>query len=89
MQNYTPRAMGLPGERAKHRKTGNKHTGRSLTARQAQTIVGCIYKLNKIQSDLDKAWADYAIHNARQALVDVIVKGDRMDEIPPNAIAGY
>ena len=80
--------MGRPGDDAKHRKTGNRHTGKNLTARQAQTIVGCIFKLNKIEDDLGKVWAEIKIGAARQALVDIIVQGGRMDEIPPRAIQG-
>ena len=88
MQTCIRIAMGHPGEAAKHHKRGNRHTGKNLTARQAQTIVGMIFKLNKIERDLDKRWSDYSIDAARQALVDIIVQGDRMDEIPPRAIQG-
>ena len=88
MQTCIRIAMGHPGDAARHRKSGNRHTGKSLTARQAQTIVGMLYKLNKIEDDLGKVWAKIKIGAARQALVDIIVQGDRMDEIPPRAIEG-
>ena len=72
---------------AKRPKIGNRYTGSNLTSRQAQTIVRMLFKLKKIKSDLEKSQAFIGTSNeidkAFQALIDVVVTGNRMEELPP------
>ena len=85
MQTCTPTAMGHPGEPAKKRLHGNRFTGASsLTARQAQTIIGCMYKVRKIHKDgKGKRYKaqQTALDKAYLALYNVLEVSDRLEEL--------
>ena len=69
---------------AKQRKTGNRFTGSNMRARQAQTLVTVLGKIktvanadnipSKVRDDLMLGF---------QAIINAIVAGDRMEELPP------
>lgn len=71
---------------AKKPKTGNRWTGSNMTAREAQTLVGCLRKMNNMLVQMDEREVYLGTRNnlavAYQAIVDTILAGDRLEEIP-------
>ena len=71
--------------RAKQPKHGNRYTGAQMTAREAQTIVGCMRKLRKLLTDMEKrsvfVGVTSRIEDAHEMLLDAIMSGNRSSEL--------
>lgn len=74
-------------KKASTRKKGNRYTTVNMTAREAQTVAGCLRKLIVIRKAMQSrgVWVMTTdeMKKAEQALVDAIMKGDRLDELKP------
>ena len=71
---------------AKEPKRGNRFTGSNMTAREAQTLVGCMRKMRNMMIQMDQRDVYVGTRNklavAYQQLVDTILAGNRLEEIP-------
>ena len=78
--------MKGPGAGAGHRKGGNRFTGANMTAREAQTLVGMLRKIRNMQVQMKNRGVYIGTRDrldvVYQQLIDTILTGDRLDEIP-------
>lgn len=76
--------------KAKQPKTGNRHTGSNMTAREAQTLVRCMRKMINISYNMNERGVYVGtrtkMSQAYQAIIDAILAGDRLEEIPKHML---
>ena len=71
-------------DRAKKPKTGNRYTTTNMRARQAQSLVGALKKIKTVRdADNIPIMVRRKLEEGFQAVIDAIVQGDRMSELPP------
>ena len=77
-------------KKAKKPTTGNRYTGSNMTAREAQTIDGCIRKMNNILIAMKDRGVYIRttdeLNKAIQHAVNAVIQGNRMEEISPSSI---
>ena len=77
-------------QKAKQPKTGNRYTNVNMTAREAQTLNGCLRKMTNILEDMKNrgVWmlTTDRLEEGIQKIVESVVEGDRMEELSPSAI---
>ena len=74
-------------KKAATRKKGNRYTSVNMTAREAQTLTGCLRKLIVVRKAMESrgVWTLTVeqLKMAEQRIVNSIVEGDRLDELKP------
>ena len=71
-------------KRAKKPKTGNRYTITNMRARQAQTLVRALERIKTVRdADNIPIQVRTKLKEGFQAVIDAIVAGDRMSELPP------
>ena len=78
---------GRMTRKAHNPKRGNRYTTPNMTAREAQTLDGCIRKMVNVSRAMKARGVYYPttdeLDNAIQSAVNSIVRGGRMDEVSP------
>ena len=72
-------------KKAATRKKGNRYTAVNMTAREAQTLIGCLRKMMKVRTTMEKrgVWAGTTeqLAMAEARIMNSIREGQRMDEL--------
>lgn len=72
-------------KKAATRKKANRYTAVNMTAREAQTLIGCLRKMKKVRMTMQKrgVWAGTTeqLQMAEARIMNSIREGQRMDEV--------